>query len=55
MKDDMPDMLTKPINLDCQGEWNPIFQVYKNREWVERELKLAYRVGNNIIYKFTDE
>ena len=55
MKDDMPDMLTKPINLDCQGEYNPIFQVYKDGVWEEKELEIAYRVGNNFIYKFTDE
>ena len=49
----MPD---KPIYLDCQGsEQSPVFAMFKNDKWVEKELKPIYRVGNNFIYKFTDE
>ena len=55
MTQEFLNKIKEPVSLESEAEWNPIFEVYKNGEWLERELKPAYRVGNNFIYKFTDE
>ena len=50
------EMIWDAIKSEETGvESKPLFEVYKDGVWEEKDLEVAYRVGNNFIYKFTDK